>query len=920
MAKNAEAVVLNITYIVVQLDSCCGDMRTTFVFPNSPIHFVTTGVYRYTGTSNFPNTDGTMLEPGKCYTATLQPSLPPASYPAGPPIANIPMIDFGCQNQLCIDACEPPSCGCPPGYVVGSDGRCQKTSYVNPTCFPTTYTVSKGDSLCIASSFAYGLVGGVFYNDITYLPWPIQAQPSVGSFVVPTVLIDATTIPVSVINTIQNNVWGNGTGYSQADCANYRLNKVGVWIAPPRPLNQWIGFTYCVNIPTTKTYCIGIASDDAYKLYINGNLVIDHSNVGYGFSSWKIIPITLTAGNNVFDVRNRDSGGYATLGFEIYDATTTQLQAVTTANGTPGPTDLDQYIVFTTQDIIGQTWQVGETSGCNCPEGYSFFTCDGQNQCLQILYAAKTVCNVELTPCCGGGDPVIIDNSVLLSHIGEVVCIQNIDPNVGCWTIATTTDPVNYTGPVTLGNYTATCEGCVTLGCKTCPDNYFTLNDCCTNEPYLNSLGEILVLHYTGESVDGLTPPSLADVIITEILSEAIGGPIATGCFVLTEVSLNDFTTPLSVEPWAIAVSEVTDVPTCEDCKDCRVCYLLENCLDETDTLVTGTDLSQYVNQVITIEGCKDKCYIVSIAENCDDCSQPVVIINSFPPIVEPLNINSCTYTFPANWNDCLESIDLTIDDTDYNFIWSDIPTLFADFIALGLGNATISGGFVLFGTHSYGTLCFNYDPLCREALPQICIEPTCTLYNQLCTYSGITVGDAAITIVIDGVTYNSAPTLITNIGGLIAWLNDLELGIFATDCAYTSLGPCNIFGTGQALLGTLTVTLPNSPPNITEPVCEYGTSTPDCDACLPPPPPVVQPLLLNTRPVSPGYTTPGCSPEYTEKVNTNFSDQVYAQMLSVRYGLTVCCQEDLQYWEIKKQLLDFKAINDNNLTDCNNV
>ena len=916
MAENAEAVVLNITYIVVQLDSCCGDMRTTFVFPNSPIHFVTTGVYRYTGTSNFPNTDGTMLEPGKCYTATLQPNLPPASYPAGPPIANIPMIDFGCQNQLCIDACEPPSCGCPPGYVVGSDGRCQKTSYVNPTCFPTTYTVSKGDSLCIASYFAYGLVGGVFYNDITYLPWPIQAQPGVGSFVVPTVLIDATTIPVSVINTIQNNVWGNETGYSQADCANYRLNKVGVWIAPPRPLNQWIGFTYCVNIPTTKTYCIGIASDDAYKLYINGNLVIDHSNVGYGFSSWKIIPITLTSGNNVFDVRNRDSGGYATLGFEIYDATTTQLQAVTTANGTPGPTDLDQYIVFTTQDIIGQTWQVGETSGCNCPEGYSFFTCDGQNQCLQILYAAKTVCNVELTPCCGGGDLVIIDNSVLLSHIGEVVCIPNIDPNVGCWTIATTTDPVNYTGPVTLGNYSATCEGCVTLGCKTCPDNYFTLNDCCTNEPYLNSLGEILVLHYTGESVDGLTPPSLADVIITEILSEAVGGPIATGCFVLTEVSLNDFTTPLSVEPWAIAVSEVTDVPTCEDCKDCRVCYLLENCLDETDTLVTGTDLSQYVNQVITIEGCKDKCYIVSIAENCDDCSQTVTVIDNYLPQGNEYSV--CKYeiiskelTFP---------IKITINEIDYTF--STIVELNALNLGLFGSSTTLVPGRVVItvtGDQDYGQICATYAS--DEIL---CITPVCTTVTSLCKYDLIQRdGNGFVSIIVDGLSYSSAPTVINlfNRNDVIAYLNSLNFGVWSIISFSVTTYQVAVSDTDY-VFGTISFTRNDgSVINFETTSCEQFIDIESaCDACLPPPPPVVQPLLLNTRPVSPGYTTPGCSPEYTEKVNTNFSDQVYAQMLSVRYGLTVCCQEDLQYWEIKKQLLDFKAINDNNLTDCNNV
>lgn len=723
--------VITITYVVVELRSCCDGSVTRFVFPNTPVHFVTTGVYHYIGTNNFPNTDGTFLEPGKCYTATLQTNLPIGAYPMGPPVTNIPMIDFGCNNQICIDACAPPTCGCPFGYSLNADGICQKIEFLQPICSPKYYTVVKGSILCNDSSTVrYGLAGGIFYADVTNLPWPILA--SGGSFLISSVLSDASLNAVPVVNTIQNNVWGSSTG-SLANCPNYRLNKVGVWAPPPGTINQWIGFSFCANIPATKTYYIGVAADNAYRLFINGNMILDSSTSSYNFSSWKIIPLTVSAGQNVIEVRGINYGGLATLGFEIYDATLAQLMGVTTANGTPGPNDLNQYILFTTESLIGSLFQTGETTGCHCPDGYSLYPCDGGLQCLQVLTAPQVTCNITLTPCCGGGTPVIIDNSVLLYYIGEIVCIQDIDPNVGCWTIGITTDPVNYTGPVTLGNYTATCEECVSLGCKTCPDFYFTLNDCCTNEPYLNNLGEILILHYTGESVNGITPSSLANVVITEILSDLIIIPVATGCLILTEVNPTDFTTPTDIKLWEVLVNEVTSVATCNDCKDCGTCYLLTNCTDDTDNLVTGTDLSQYIDYVITIEGCKDKCYIVTLAQNCDACSQPIVIINSFPPIVT-------------------------------------------------------------------------------------------------------------------------------------------------------------------------------------------SSTTPDCNSCLPPAVPVVQPLLLNTRPVNPGYTTPGCSPEYTEKVNTNFSDQVYAQMLSVRYGLTTCCQEDLEYWEIKKQLLDFKAINDNNLTDCNNV
>jgi hypothetical protein len=66
-------------------------------------------------------------------------------------------------------------------------------------------------------------------------------------------------------------------------------------------------------------------------------------------------------------------------------------------------------------------------------------------------------------------------------------------------------------------------------------------------------------------------------------------------------------------------------------------------------------------------------------------------------------------------------------------------------------------------------------------------------------------------------------------------------------------------------------------------------------------------------RAVKPGFYTPGCPPEYTVKTSSMYAEQVYDEMVSIRYGINICCDHDIDKWDIKKQLLEFKAIYD----DC---
>lgn len=59
------------------------------------------------------------------------------------------------------------------------------------------------------------------------------------------------------------------------------------------------------------------------------------------------------------------------------------------------------------------------------------------------------------------------------------------------------------------------------------------------------------------------------------------------------------------------------------------------------------------------------------------------------------------------------------------------------------------------------------------------------------------------------------------------------------------------------------------------------------------------------------------CDTLYTEKVNCKYADQVYAVLLSKKYGLETCCTEDLQKWDIKKELVDLTNKKDTYIPCC---
>ena len=67
----------------------------------------------------------------------------------------------------------------------------------------------------------------------------------------------------------------------------------------------------------------------------------------------------------------------------------------------------------------------------------------------------------------------------------------------------------------------------------------------------------------------------------------------------------------------------------------------------------------------------------------------------------------------------------------------------------------------------------------------------------------------------------------------------------------------------------------------------------------------------LKPRAVKPGFYTPGCPPDYTMSVNSNYGEQVFDEMVAIRYGIEICCYHDVNKWDIKKQLLELSGIYD---------
>lgn len=349
----------------------------------------------------------------------------------------------------------------------------------------------------------------------------------------------------------------------------------------------------------------------------------------------------------------------------------------------------------------------------------------------------------------------------------------------------------------------------------------------------------------------------------------------------------------------------------CEKCT--QVCYLLEDCQGAVDPIITCTDLSNYVDQIVKLSNCGDICWKVSLSETCDGSILLGTVTENFiPPVIEgktciyETNISPEFVTFTT--------LQITINNTLYVIDFTTFPNLFVDLNNLGLGSFNLSGSYLaVAGNENYGLMC-----LIRTGKPKLCIEPICSTYTKYCDYKSVRLTDApdykipfsTFTIIINGITYTgNIPS--QSVNDFFIYLNSLNLGVFTRVITAPVFLVVKVYGNetyGNLQFGGI----------ISDPTCVENENldfAQACTDCLPPLPP--EPVLdLHLRRIKPGYFSPNSciTTEYMDRVNCNFAKQVYDAMLIKRYGITVCCDHNVDAWDIKKQVLDFELLTDPNL------
>lgn len=517
------------------------------------------------------------------------------------------------------------NCPCPQGYQPDDNGNCVGFSTSLPIVNSTIYTGAPG-----SQNSSYGILGTNFFPDISALPFPITYQPAPNRFV-----DGSNTILPAAFNTT-GTVWGNSftTG---------RLNSVGLWTGvtdgmgnsvpwAPSPGVEWIGFSVCIQVPTTATYCIGIAGDNATRFKLDGTLVFDSSNNGatqWIFNYWNVFPMTLSAGTHIITLEGINYGGSAAFGAEIYTASPAALAAMTSQ------AQLTAVTLFSTLDQRGLPFQTGLFSGYSCPEGCALDMCGATPVC-----ACKTILPPD--PCCfvaqncKDGTKIVVTGN-LAGSIGQIVQFQEFSD---CWQIVDST----------------TCEGAISVTIIN------TFIDCITCQ------GCYILTNCDPDAIP-LTIQTTTD--LSQYLNESIqitGYP--NQCWTITPAQITcDSPAPVVV---------TSSFTTCYDCLP--KCYILTDCEGIEVPIKTSDDLSQYVGLVIKLENCPETCWIVTVTTDCDDSVCLSKILTSYadciaclPPVLPPVPLElrprmiKPGYTTPGCSPEYTEKVNCTFGEAVYD-------------------------------------------------------------------------------------------------------------------------------------------------------------------------------------------------------------------------------------------------------------
>lgn len=326
-----------------------------------------------------------------------------------------------------------------------------------------------------------------------------------------------------------------------------------------------------------------------------------------------------------------------------------------------------------------------------------------------------------------------------------------------------------------------------------------------------------------------------------------------------------------------------TPIIVLEDYLDCEKCnrkyYRLHDCLELELDIITYTDLSNYVDKVITLDWCPETCW--EVTETLIDNGAGVIsdILNSYAECIDCLTSASCICSTIKNYNDIA---------LDYKYL---------DCYGL-LQTITLQPG------EKSDRLCLIrwYEPKNCKSFIFKYIDG-----NGFITYNFFSNTDFII----------NAPNYLNN---KPAFYSPLLNGYIYYDGKKWILSSYNSYEDTYILLATLNCgadcDCPTGEWNIISSIPNQGNYTTvefkytieyfgNCTNGVCPP------VKNKQKSVTPGYNTPGCETWKYEEISCKAAEAMYKQVLELRYGISNCCPEEDEQYIVQKELIDLAALYD---------
>jgi cysteine-rich repeat protein len=276
---------------------------------------------------------------------------------------------------------EPEACLCPDGFAAASgEDNCTRVVSGRAQQHGTQYMACTGPKTA-----NYGSAGAVYEN----------------------------TDDDETNDRVLGGIWGP---QSPQDRMSGRLNQAGVWACDWQirdqsgfePVNQWIGFSYCLSIDTSGDYLFGLSADEQVRLRVNGQQIFESPVDEDASRHWYLRKLSLKSGINIIEIYGLNRGNVGALGAEVsgpFPVGSMETEAAQKA------ADYTGNIVFSTANMVGTEFTLGTTSGWSCPEAFQVLnTCHAENRCSTI---ERADCAAPPLVCPAG------------QHVVDEACVEN---------------------------------------------------------------------------------------------------------------------------------------------------------------------------------------------------------------------------------------------------------------------------------------------------------------------------------------------------------------------------------------------------------------------------------------------------------------------------------------------------------------